>query len=118
MLLSCTDVTCDGTAPEARMARGLSKARLERLYEEGRAYATESGIVSPAPPEFSDLGAVGLRSYRPGLLNVRLRGCLDHFLDIVVEYPGERNSALAKGTISLRYGEFPVETEVLWEAPK
>jgi hypothetical protein len=96
------------------MARALSSERLAKLYADTRPYAGTQLNHQPAPVEFRDLRPVLLKSYGDDLVIVRLRGCMDHHIDLAVY--GDRDFAgrSQQARIELWWGEHPTQTEVLW----
>ena len=117
MLAGCMDVTCDEGDAEIAMARGLPEQQLARLYEDAEPYATGVHWEGPVPAAFADLSPVALRSHQPGVLVVRLRGCLDHHIDLVVYIAGDDRFHNKHGRVELQFGERPVVNETLWIKP-
>ena len=106
---SLGDVSCDEDSAEVAFARSLSSERLTKLVDDSRALLISSpgedswGAGETAiPHQFADLHPKMLRSVRGGELRVRLKGCMDHHIDLVVE--SERTPT---PVVVLQWGEAP-----------
>ena len=118
-LAGCIDVTCDGNDSEAVAARALSKERLERLYTDianwgPNKHWTDVYLWDDAkgevPEQFKDIGAGFAERTFDGNVVLRLRGCMDHHLDLIVVLAKDEDPR-----IELRYGEGPTSgQEILW----
>ena len=103
-------------------ARALDGARLERLYGDAEKLFRKTPVrrndrvkVSPVPDEFKDIKPVLIRVYAGGVfpnrVQLRLKGCLDHHVDLDVNSIGT-----ADANISVSWGEGPsAGSEVLWK---
>ena len=108
---------CEGDSPRAAFARSIPRARLATLFEDVRRLGPWIGPRrrDEIPVEFSDLGviAIGGASF-PGSTHLRLAGCFDHHLDLVVlGADGEARDGDPR--IDLIWGEVPhLGSETLW----
>ena len=119
-LLGCGDVTCDADSVEVASARQLSQARLQQVANDVdellRGNSKPAGSLwtvseEGVPEQFQDIGVVVSR-VTPIDVRLRLKGCMDHHVDLVVT-----GSVAGSDRIELWFGEGPTSgKEVLWEA--
>ena len=108
-------VTCDEDSQEVKFAKSLSQERLAKSFDDVRKYKGyyRFNDAQDIPVEFSDLNAVLFRRDRYSTKYVqarfRLKGCLDHHVDLVVIYkPGDPK-------IKLVWGEhITAGSQILW----
>ena len=109
-LSGCADsgVICDEKSSEVSFARSIGKERLAKVFEDVKVLKSEGKILSGGlvPAQFSDLKIKTIRVHTN--VHLRLKGCFDHHIDLVV-YDGEEQK------IELRWGEHKPGKEVLWK---
>lgn len=122
-LVSCRGIgfTCDEDSRAVAAARALDGARLERLYADAEELFRKTPTsrlgpveVSPIPDEFKDIDPILMRVHSDGIFPdsvlLRLKGCLDHHVDLHVN-----SIAKADASITVSWGEGPTAgDEVLW----
>ena len=109
---------CGESADEVSIARSLSDQRLQKLVADTGMLLQELTpdldadrfYVDSSRPEFVDLDPVEVRIHGSNLL-IRLRGCLDHYVDMIVV-----DSLSDNPRVVLHWGEHDTGKEVLWSA--
>jgi len=99
------------------MARALSPERLVRLHGDSLRYAKGEHWYGPIPEAFADLGVVAIRSHSEGMVQLRMRGCMDHYLDLVV-YATDSGLHPGRSRVELWYDQWPRIEEVLLIMPE
>jgi hypothetical protein len=114
LFVAWLDPTCDEGDAEVAFARSLSDARLAKLFLDVRFYAPWRHMSQDEiPEEFLDLEPLAIRAHQPGSVHFRLRGCMDHHIDLVV-YGADAPDRDSNPRIELWYDEWPPQHEVLW----
>ena len=118
---ACTDLgDCGADNPKAQHARSLSQAQLQAIYDDAHSIVEakygERGCCgsinsNELPPEWEHLGIVVV-SVHPFKVYLRMEGCMDHHLDLVIISGDDDTSR-----IELWSGEGPERRkEILWTA--
>lgn len=117
VIVSSSD--CGSTSKAAKFARGLSQRRLADIHEEivrlkrtvGENFSDQQLTGNRIPVELQDLKPklIRLGADRMSSSIIRLDGCYDDHLDLVIDEQPER--------ISLRTSEISKNREVLWRNP-
>ena len=96
------------------MARSLSQQRLSQIHSDAMKFATGEHWNGPIPAQLEDLRPTAIRSHFNGVAVVRLRGCMDHHIDLVAF---DKDTAFKPGNarVELWFGEVPRTEEVLWQ---
>ncbi len=109
-LYGCLPATsCGPDSERVAFAKSLSEDRLKVLYQDSKALlSSEPNFYIPAgPDEFSDLNPINMRAWRSDKLGIKLEGCFDHFVFLIVDTNA--------GEITVEYGEGPDYGEdLLW----
>lgn len=99
------------------MARTLSAERLTLLHHQALPFATGDGWSRPVPPVFDDLGVVTMGSYFNDSVRLKLRGCMDHSIALIV-YADQPHTVVSEARVELLYAEHPPVREILLLLPR
>ena len=76
---------CSEKAKEVAFAKSLSEKQLSTLYTDTKSFFKDKERIhygGTIPSQFSKLGIMAIRVHKG--IHLRLQGCMDHWVDIVV----------------------------------
>ena len=110
ILTGCSPVICGADSKKVTYAKALTNLQLEKLFNDTTEFFQTNERIhfqGELPAQFKDLGIKVIRVHRG--VHLRLQGCFDHHVDLVVFDQGENQR------IELWYGEENFQKDVLWK---